>query len=195
MIIVMMMADAALFFNQDLQPSTASVWSINNYIVSVDNVETMTMLTMLTKMETMQFLCWRQPKPQWLMMTYLRGVLLLLTQRWREERWPGLATRSVLIIMVTHLHLIVIFIVLVVFFMDISSGIRRVGCGRLWRGGSEGNRRPLEQDWGIWFLLMSSTPVIFTSHTFQNAFRCEVKARFLCHFYPSILTTAPPGTK
>ena len=41
MIIVMMMADAALFFNQDLQPSTAS---------------------------------------------YLRGVLLLLTQRWREER-------------------------------------------------------------------------------------------------------------
>ena len=150
MIIVMMMADAALFFNQDLQPSTAS---------------------------------------------YLRGVLLLLTQRWREERWPGLATRSVLIIMVTHLHLIVIFIVLVVFFMDISSGIRRVGCGRLWRGGSEGNRRPLEQDWGIWFLLMSSTPVILTSHTFRNAFRCEVKARFLCHFYPSILTTAPPGTK
>ena len=25
-------------------------------------------------------------QPQWLMMTYLRGVLLLLTQRWREER-------------------------------------------------------------------------------------------------------------
>ena len=38
------MADAALFFNQDLQPSTASVWSINNYIVSVDNVETVTMV-------------------------------------------------------------------------------------------------------------------------------------------------------
>ena len=44
MIIVMMMADAALFFNQDLQPSTASVWSINNYIVSVNNVETVTMV-------------------------------------------------------------------------------------------------------------------------------------------------------
>ena len=74
-------------------------------------------------------------------------------------------------------------------------GIRRVGCGRLWRGGSEGNGRPLEQDWGIWFLLMSSTPIILTSHTFWNAFRCEVKARFLCHFYPSTQTTAPPGTK
>ena len=31
----------------------------------------------------------------------------------------------------SHLDLIVIFIVLVAFFMDITSGIRRVGCGRL----------------------------------------------------------------
>ena len=189
------MADAALFFNQDLQPSTASVWSINNYIVSVDNVETVTMVDDVDKDGENHFVWANHIEPQWLMMTYLRGVLLLLTQRWREERWPGLATRSVLISMVTHLHLIVIFIVLVVFFMDISSGIRRVGCGRLWRGGSEGNGRPLEQDWGIWFLLMSSTPIILTSHTFWNAFRCEVKARFLCHFYPSTQTTAPLGTK
>ena len=114
-------------------------------------------LTILSVLTMFVLFVWANHKqPQWLMMTYLRGVLLLLTQRWREERWPGLATRSVLIIMVlvTHLHLIAIFIVLVVFFMDISSGIRRVGCGRLWRGGSEGNRRPLEQDWGIWKILI-----------------------------------------
>ena len=150
------MGGAALFFNKDLQPSATSVWSINN--IHITELSVLTMWRQWRGRQSWQrwrqWPCWSQPQPQWLMMTYLRGVLLLLTQRWREERWPGLATRSVLIIMVIHLDLIVIFIVLIVFFMDITSGIRRVGCGRLWRGGSEGNRRPLEQDWGIWKVLI-----------------------------------------
>ena len=43
MIIVMMMADAALFFNQDLQPVFDLSTTIS-YIVRVDNVETVTMV-------------------------------------------------------------------------------------------------------------------------------------------------------
>ena len=55
------------------------------------------------------------------------------------------------------------------------------------------------------FSLMSSTQIIqvwkattiiiLNSYTILNAFRCEVKARFLCHFYQSTQTTALPGTK